>query len=57
MALPGVVGVGEGRQQGAPCLVVFVSKNAAAAPDIPTIIEGSPVVIQRIDTFVALGPR
>ncbi len=55
MTLPGVLGVGEGRRAGLPCVVVYVSKNAPAVPDIPARIEGNVVVIERVDTFVALS--
>ena len=47
MAVPGVVGVGEGKSRGRPCITVFV---VARTPDllrqIPDTIEGYPVQIE-----------
>lgn len=58
MALPGVLGVGEGIHDGRPCVVVFVAKDAARVPPLPESIEGRPVVVRRIEPFAAQpGPH
>jgi hypothetical protein len=43
MALPGVIGLAEGRRNGAPCLVVLVSRRGPEVGPIPSAIEGIPV--------------
>jgi hypothetical protein len=46
MAVPGVVGVAQGRRRGIPCVVVMVSrKTAELIADIPVVIEGIPTDI------------
>lgn len=54
MALPGVVGVGEGRSQGKQCIVVFVQDGEAdSVKDIPKMIEGYSIVINMGGAFHA----
>lgn len=46
MAIPGVVGVGEGALQGKPCILVLVkSKNPETEKQIPSELEGYPVSV------------
>ena len=40
LARPGVVGVGEGEEQGGPCVVVLVE----GAAELPAELDGYPVV-------------
>ena len=57
MALPGVVGTGQGECSGKPCIKVFVAKKT---PDllkqIPSTLEGHPVEVQETGQFRALDP-
>ncbi len=47
MALPGVVGLGIGECEGAPCIKVFVvQKTPQLESAIPSTFEGFPVEIQ-----------
>ena len=47
MSLPGVVGTGEGRCEGTPCIKVYVKKKSPETlKQIPTGIEGYPVTIE-----------
>jgi len=47
MALPGVVGTGEGARDGAPVIVVMVERRTPAlVARIPATLEGWPVVIE-----------
>jgi len=47
MAIPGVIGTGEGRKNNKPCILVFVVKRTAQlAKKIPKNIERYPVVIE-----------
>ncbi len=52
MSIPGVVGTGEGRENGKPCIRIFVSK---LTPDlrrkIPERIDGYPVSIRETGMF------
>ena len=55
MALPGVVGVAEGRAGGRPCVVVLVaSRRAAAAQGVPHLLDGFPTRIVETGTPGAL---
>ena len=55
MALPGVIGTGQGLCSGQPCIKVFVSKKTAKLEKkIPKNLEGYPVVIQETGKFKAL---
>jgi len=56
MALPGVVGVAEGKYRGKPCLKVFVlNKTGELLRQIPEAIEGFLLKIEETDEFRALG--
>lgn len=57
MALPGVIGVAEGEQDGSPCVRVFVARDAAELPPVPAVIEGYRVIVERVERFSALGPE
>ena len=47
MALPGVVGIGIGECEGAPCIKVFVvQKTPQLESEIPSTFEGFPVEMQ-----------
>lgn len=47
MAIPGVVGVGVGRCQDTPCILVFTdSDTAAIRRKVPSSVDGYPVVLQ-----------
>ena len=47
MALPGVVGTGEGARDGAPVVIVMVERRTSAlTARIPAVLEGWPVVIE-----------
>jgi Raf kinase inhibitor-like YbhB/YbcL family protein len=56
LALPGVVGIGEGECRGAPCIVVMA---ATASPElarrIPSTLEGHPVELRVTGTIMARG--
>ena len=43
MAIPGVVGLGEGVRDGTPCIKAYVTSEAAAL-ELPDELEGVPVV-------------
>ncbi len=45
MALPGVVGVAEGLDQGSPCVVVYA--DAEQSGNIPSSVAGYAVVVRR----------
>lgn len=54
MAMPGVVGVGEGVFRGKPCILVFVAKkDAEALRRIPTSLDGYPVRVETSGEFRA----
>lgn len=44
LALPGVVGVAEGLDQGRPCVVVYV--DAEHGVNLPKLVAGYPVVMR-----------
>lgn len=53
MDLDGVVGVGEGIQDGRPCVVVFVNPpGTALAAKLPRDIQGVPVVVEESGPFM-----
>ena len=55
MALPGVVGTGQGLSDGKPCIRVFVLKKTPALLDkIPSTIDGYPVVVDETGVIRAL---
>ena len=54
MAMPGVVGVGEGASRGKPCIIVFVAKkDAEALRGIPASLDGYPVRVEASGEFRA----
>jgi hypothetical protein len=54
MALPGVVGVGVGEREGAPCLRVFVARRTPEiATAIPAELGGYPVEVEETGEFHA----
>lgn len=52
-ALPGVLGVGVGERDGAPCLRLFVARNAVLAGLVPAELEGYPVDVEETEPFHA----
>ena len=58
MALPGVVGAGQGLCAGAPCIKVFVAKKTPElVRQIPPAIEGYAVAVEETGEFQALDPQ
>ncbi len=58
MAVPGVVGVAEGKSQGKPCITVFVVvRNPELLGRIPNAIEGYPLKVEESGEFRALGTQ
>ena len=58
MSLPGVVGVGIGECEGAPCIKVFVArKSAELSKKIPSELEGFPVDVVETGKFRALASQ
>ena len=56
MAVPGVVGVGEGVSRGTACIMVFVAKkDAEALRRIPDSLDGYPVRVEASGEFGALN--
>lgn len=54
MDIPGVVGTGEGRSEGKPCILVFVeAQNDTINKKIPKTAEGYKVVIEVTGTIEA----
>lgn len=55
MAIPGVVGIAQGRRDDKPCIKVYVSeKSAESIQEIPQTLEGYAVVIEETGEFRAL---
>jgi hypothetical protein len=55
MAIPGVVGVGEGESKGKPCIRVFVGKkNHKLMKSIPSSLEGYQVIVDESGQFHAV---
>jgi hypothetical protein len=55
MALPGVVGVAEGRCDGRPCIKIFVArKSRELIQKVPSLIEGIPTSMEVTGEFKAL---
>lgn len=55
MAIPGVEGTAIGLSEGKPCIKIFTSsKSQQLRRNIPSTIEGYPVVIEQTGTFQAL---
>ena len=58
MAVPGVVGVAEGKSRGKPCIKVFVVvRNAELLGRIPNTIDGYPLEVEESGEFQALGTQ
>ena len=56
MAMPGVVGVAEGKSRGRPCIKVFVvERNPELLRQIPDTIEGYPLQVEESGELRALG--
>lgn len=56
MGIPGVVGTAEALCEGRPCLKVFlVEQTPELLRQIPTVLEGYPVVTEETGPFRALG--
>lgn len=54
MAVPGVVGVGEGESEGKPCIMVFViDGEAKSLRDLPQSLEGYLLKIEESGQFQA----
>jgi hypothetical protein len=54
MAIPGVVGVGQGLLGETPCIKVFVvGKTSALQQKIPRALDGHPVVVEQTGEFQA----
>ena len=57
MALPGVVGTGQGNCDGKPCIKVFVArKSPELLTRVPSAIEGYTVEVVETGAFEALSP-
>jgi hypothetical protein len=55
MDIPGVEGTAIGLYEGKPCIKIFSSKKAEDLwVEIPSIVEGYPVIIEETGTFRAL---
>jgi len=58
LAIPGVVGVAEGRCDGSPCLKVFVAARTPELEEqIPRRLEGYPVVVEETGEIRALPQK
>jgi hypothetical protein len=58
LAVPGVVGVAQGRCDGRPCITVYVvEKTPELAQQIPAALEGYPVVIEATGEIKALPEK
>ncbi|MGR8997952.1 MAG: hypothetical protein ACU88J_02760 [Gammaproteobacteria bacterium] len=58
MAMPGVVGVGQGLIGVTPCIKVFVvEKSSALQKQIPKALDGHPVIVEQTGEFRALPKR
>lgn len=55
MALPGVIGTGQGAKDGKPVILVIVTAGSGAGSRIPGEIEGYRVVLQETGPVRALG--
>ena len=56
MSIPGVVGTAEGLCEGRPCLKVFLTKKTPELlRQIPTVLDGYPVITEETEAFRALG--
>ncbi|MDZ7859183.1 MAG: hypothetical protein U5O15_00705 [Candidatus Krumholzibacteriota bacterium] len=52
ISIPGVVGTGEGRKDGSPCITIFVTRLTPELQDkIPQQLDGFPVSIKESGMF------
>lgn len=57
LSLPGLVGAGIGRRDGAPCLKVYVQQHSESLDEaVPTTLEGYEVIVEEIGPVRALDP-
>jgi len=57
MAIPGVIGTGQGAKEGRPVILVIVRTGSGASGRIPHEIEGYPVVLQETGPVRALNDK
>jgi hypothetical protein len=58
MAIPGVVGTALGVEKGRPCILVYTASNTAQMRrQIPSTVEGYPVVIEYVGEVHALDKQ
>lgn len=58
MAIPGVIGTGEGESGGAPVLLVLVSRRTPEIDSrVPQLLEGYPVQVRVVGDVKKLGPK
>jgi hypothetical protein len=58
LAIPGIEGTAIGLSEGKPCIKIFASSNPQELRvQIPSIIEGYPVIIQETGEFRALEEK
>lgn len=56
MALPGIVGVGQGEYDGEPCVKVFAArKSPELLEQIPQLLHGYRVIVEETGEFRVLG--
>lgn len=51
MAIPGVMGIAEGKSKGKPCIRIFVDSNFAQLKDLPSTLEGYLVQVEESGEF------
>lgn len=57
MSIQGVIGTGEGRENGTPCIRVFVSKLTPELREkIPDRLDGYPVSLKETGMFRSFSP-
>lgn len=55
MAMPGVVGTAIGQSKGKPCILILTASNTEQVRrQIPTTVEGYPVIVQYVSEIRAL---
>ncbi len=58
MAIPGVVGIAEGRCDSVPCIKVYITKKTPEITDkIPQVLEGVPVSVEVTGEFKPLPQK
>ena len=54
MKIPGVIGTGEGKSNGKPCIMIFTQhKSGAIRKKIPKIVDGYKVVFEQTGKVIA----